>query len=64
MIFLQNKGATMTLQRAAWLAQLMRKWGFSALLEYNERTGRYRVFATGGRKPKFVTSYADAVNYR
>ena len=54
----------MTLQRAAWLAQLMRKWGFSALLEYNEHTGQYRVFATGGRKPKFVTSYADAVNYR
>lgn len=54
----------MTLQYASWLAQLVRKWGFSALIEYNERTGQYRLFVTGGSWPKFVTSYADAVNYR
>ena len=54
----------MKLKEAAFVAQCLRRWGFSAILEYNERTGQYRVFATGGRWPKFVTSYADAVNYR
>lgn len=54
----------MTLQQAAFVAQCLRRWGFSALLEYNERTGKYRLFVTGGRWPKFIASYGDAVNYR
>lgn len=54
----------MTLQQAAFVAQCLRRWGYEAMLEYNEKTNMYRVFVCGGAYSAFIYNYGQAVNYR
>ena len=51
----------MTLQRANWLAQLMRKWGYRTEVLYSAVKDSYVVFAHDSGKAAYVYEYKDAV---
>lgn len=54
----------MTLQRANWLAQLMRKWGFSAIVRCDYRRNCWEVFAYTQGHGSTIYTYQQAVNFR
>ncbi len=53
----------MTLPRANWLAQLMRKWGFSAIVSRNHQRNCWEIFAYGNERSGIVNNYEQAVNF-
>lgn len=53
----------MTLQYAAFLAQLLRRWGFSAIVRRDYRRNCWEVFAYGNERSGIVNNYEQAVNF-
>lgn len=54
----------MTLERASWLAQLMRKWGHDAIVRRDYQRNCWEIFAYSNGHGSTIYNYQQAVNFR